>query len=73
MGMSSDQPTQCWLNVPCVTIWSKGYSANEGGTRTGADDTLTTSCNRFGPKLLTLATTHTAPDYTTNCPSASPV
>ena len=74
MGMSSSQPTQCWIRVPPVTIWSEGKdSTNEGGTGTGAADMSLKSCGRFGPKLSTLATTHTAPEPPTGCPNTSPV
>ena len=74
MGMSSSQPSQCWIRVPCVAIWNEGEdSADKGGTRTGADDTSTKSCGRFGPKLPTLATTHTAPESPSSCPNTSPV
>jgi len=51
MGMPSSQPTQCWICVPRVIIWSEGVSTDEGGTRKKADGTSTKSCGRFGPKL----------------------
>ena len=72
-SMSSSQPMQCRINVPRVIIWSKDDSANKGRTRTKANNTLTTLCNRFGPKLRMLTTTPTAPGSPTSCPSTSPV
>ena len=72
MSVSSSQPTQRWSRVSHVTIWREGAdSANAGGTRTGAADTSTKSCDRFGSKLPTLATTHTTPKSSTSCPNTS--
>ena len=48
MEMSTYQSLQCWTSMSRVTIWGGNGSTNEGGTTTGTNTPLMTSCNKFG-------------------------